>query len=193
MPCVDIYLSAKTKGSISIRTIKRTFLAVVVAAVALAFVGCGSDDTPDAPQATAPTTPATGATEAVTPTGDTGATANSEPTEAAANPNDPGAGDEEAVRSVVNIGLKGGNFTRGTTRKVHVPPFIGIEIDAKVDDDGPYNLVITGGDGKQRLVTYKKPGNYQLRVDALKTRQSATIVLGGDQQIKITADAEPGP
>lgn len=154
----------------------------------MAISGCGSDDAATTPATTA----ATGATDVVRQTSSTGATAVAEPTEPAADPNEPGEGDEEAVRSDVSIGLKGGGFTQGTPRKVHVPSSIPIELSIKVEDNETYNLVVSV-DGRDRLATYTKPGSYKLTIDGLKTRQTATVVLGGEQQIKITADADPGP
>jgi len=81
--------------------------------------------------------------------------AEENPDDTVVNPNDPGEGDEEAARSVVDIGLKNNGLTKSTVRKIHVPSFIAIELSIKVLDAETYNLVITGPDGKDRVVTYK--------------------------------------
>lgn len=193
MPCVDVYLSANLKGSISIFNTKRTLVALVVAVAATAFVGCGSDDT----STDQPASASTGATQAVTPatTGETGVTAVDEPTDKVenVNPNDPGEGDEEAARSVVDIGLKNGGLTKDTARKIHVPSFIPVELSIKVLDGETYNLVITTPNGKEQLATYNKQGTFKQLLDGMRTNKTTTVVLGGEQGIKITADADPGP
>lgn len=165
--------------------------------MAAIFAGCGSDDSSTTSSNSA-ATGSTGATPSAA-TGDRGATAETKPTEPAAsptepaNPNDPGEGDEEAARSVVDIGLKNGSFTKSTARKVHVLSLIPIELSIKVLDSETYNLVITDSDGRERLATYNKQGSFVQQLEGMSANKSTTIVLGGEQQIKITADADPGP
>jgi hypothetical protein len=173
----------------SIPNRKKIVFAALAALCAALLAGCGSKNSAEPPAATS----ATGATQSVAPSGDTGSTAASEPTSPAANPNDTGGGDEQAARTGVEIGLKNGGITTATARKVHVAPYIAIEFDITVADSQTYNLVITGGDGKDHVVTYTKPGSYKQTIAGLRPNKSASVVLGGAQAIKITADANPGP
>jgi hypothetical protein len=182
------HISAFQNPAISIRHTKKFQIAVVVSMAALAFAGCGSKK-PAQPIA------ATGATGSTQPTGAQGASTNTqatEPTAAAANPNGAGTGDEQPARTGVKIGLKNGGLTQSTPRKVHVPSYIPVELDIAVADSQTYNLVVTA-DGRNRAVTYDKPGAYKLTIAGLRSNATATVVLGGSETVKITADANPGP
>ncbi|MGH2907288.1 MAG: hypothetical protein ACRDKI_11045 [Solirubrobacterales bacterium] len=162
---------------------------MALAVLAIPLWGCGSGENP-APLtgATNPPSAATGVSSEVVPT--TGATGATEAAEA--NPNDPGAGDEEAARTPVAIGLKNGGLTKRTAKVVHVPSFIAIELDIDVADAKSYSLAIDYG-STHRSVTYDKPGSYKLMVEGRRPGKTVTIALLNGEQVTVKADADPGP
>jgi hypothetical protein len=188
-------LSANFMLAISTRHTKNTYLAAGFALLTCALCGCGDSAKPPATGATAVSGPNAyaplehpGPTSAPATTPETG---TSDQAAAPTNPNGAGAGDEEAPRTGIAIGLRGGGFTKRTPRKVHVPAFIKLELDIAVADDHNYKLAISGA-GATKTHSFSKAGSYKLTLEGLRPHRSLRLALDG-QLVTIVADAEPGP
>jgi len=187
--------------------VPKLMIATVLAVIAIAVSGCGSDASKATP-VTGPTasatpsaprhdpTASTGTTGSVAPAGaaaaDTGGTSpNNSPNSGGTTPNESGAGDEQAASSPVQIGLEGGKFTSSTPSVVHVPPFIQIALEIDAKDGRGYSLSVVSG--KQTSVhIVKQAGSTTVPLEGLRPGHSLTVKLG-TASIKVSADAEPGP
>lgn len=104
-----------------------------------------------------------------------------------------GDGAKEASTFQIRIGLRDGKLTPGTEREIAVIDGVDLQFDFDVRDDLDYALKVsdeTGADlGAYRFDTR---GDFGTVRGPLDPGQTLLLTLG-DEQIKITANFEPGP
>jgi hypothetical protein len=161
---------------------------LVVALVAVALAGCGSDGDDAAPTATPPPVAAETPTETATPTPDPTPTRTPTPTPSrTASPEDQpgGAGDEEEARVPVRYRVTPKGIS---PRQVSVPAFLALEliVDSYLAEpfvvrlEGAPPLEVGAGRTARMDLEGRRPGTYR-------------IEFGDAGQALLVTGAEPGP
>lgn len=175
---------------VSIRSIRKSFVAIPL--IALVLAGCGGDDEDGSSAATtpesAPTAETTTQTEAETePSPETETLPNDGDGTGTGESGTGGAGDEEPAQTLALFTGENGKLTPPVIR---VPAFISIRVELRSGDGADYQLTIGGrtinvGDGLSSV---------SVKFDGLRPGAKLVGHAGGaGGQVRVEATAEPGP
>jgi hypothetical protein len=183
---------SSTSMIVSIRSIRKSFVAIPL--IALVLAGCGGDDEDGSSAATTPESAPTAETTTQTE-------AETEPSpETETLPNDGdgtgtgtgesgtgGAGDEEPAQTLALFTGENGDIT---PRVVRVPAFISIRVELRSGDGADYQLTIGGRTIKVGDVL----SSVSVKFDGLRPGAKLVGHAGGaGGRVRVEATAEPGP